>query len=149
MGPGDYPIADGQPGSLTAGVIAHLRRVATLVFCEAMTGPPCVCEYGLCRWGTSPGDCSPASQRMNDLDPVALVQLFIGMRAARHDPAIDLYRHPAFAQAGVDQQLRHAAFRGQGMIGAVEQDFHAGIVAFRGLRCSSRQPGQPRPCWFA
>ena len=76
---------------------------------------------------------------MHDLDPVVILQLLRGMRAARHDRAIDLDRDPAFGQALLRQQTSHRA--GSGQVGgfAIEVDAHAAIVPDHVRGCSQRE----------
>jgi hypothetical protein len=72
---------------------------------------------------------SPTTERMHDLDDVALLQDMRGVAAARDDLAIDLHRDPALGQAFVFEQGGEGGpWRDLAGL-AIELDVHAAIVA--------------------
>src|SRR5690606_19158447 len=80
--------------------------------------------------------CSPPSQRVHDLDPVAGGEHALGVLAARDDLAVDLDGDAALGQVLVLEQGGQGGLVGQRQGLPVEDDVHARIVAARRGGCT-------------
>lgn len=89
---------------------------------------------------------STPTQRVYQLDPVALLERALGMRAARNDLAIHFHRDPPILQTELAEQARHIGVRLHFEGFSVQFNLHArrvaelrsgGILSPRRRGCSS------------
>lgn len=78
---------------------------------------------------------SAATERMDDLDLVAVSQYLVGMLTARHDFAVQLYSDSPFRQTFCLQQVHEGGECRKWAWLAIEDDIHHTIVPPVGVGC--------------